>query len=176
VNIAPGQTQTISHSSQVNYSAVDGKDITVTIDNINGGADGDMTNNSSDAKFNTLSQSGTKAVFIEEATGTWCGFCPRGAVGMDYMATTYPNTVVAVAVHNGDPMAVAEYDNGLGNYISGYPSGVVDRTLADVDPAQASLIAAYNAQINEIVPVDLSSSATMLLFILILAQQILITD
>ena len=160
VNIAPGATETVVHSSQVNYSSVDENNITVTINSVNGGADGDSTNNSLDTKINTLSQSGTKAVLIEEATGTWCGWCPRGAVGMDYMAATYPNTVVAVAVHNADPMAIAEYDSGIGQYISGYPSGVVDRKIADVDPAQTSLVDAYNIQINEIVPVDLSLGAT----------------
>jgi hypothetical protein len=162
VNIAPEQTQTINHSTQINYSSVDQQNITVTINSVNGGEDGDSTNNLINTTFNTLSQSGTKAVFIEEATGTWCGFCPRGAVGMDYMATTYPNTVVAVAVHNDDPMAVSEYDSGIGQYIAGYPSAVVDRKLLDIDPEQSSLQMAYNTQINELVPISLVTSATQI--------------
>jgi hypothetical protein len=160
VNIDPGQTQAINHSTQVNYSSVDEKDITVTITGINGGADGDSSNNSLNTKFNTLSQSGAKKVFIEEATGTWCGWCPRGAVGMDYMAATYPETTVLVAVHNADPMTVTAYDDGIGQYIGGYPSGVVDRKIGDVNPSQGSLESVYNSQLNEIVPVDLSESAT----------------
>jgi thiol-disulfide isomerase/thioredoxin len=160
VNIAPDQTRTINHSTQINYSSVDQQNITVTINSVNGSADADSTNNLINTTFNTLSQSGTKAVFIEEATGTWCGFCPRGAVGMDYMATTYPNTVVAVAVHNSDPMAVSEYDSGIGQYIDGYPSAVVDRKLLDIDPEQSSLQMAYNNQINELVPISLVTSAT----------------
>ena len=160
VNIAPGQTESINHSTQINYSAIVEKNITVTINSVNGVSDEDSANNSLDKKFNTLSQSGTKAVFIEEATGTWCGWCPRGAVGLDYMTTTYPNTVVGVAVHNADPMTLAAYDAGIGPYISGYPSGVVDRKYGDVDPSQTSLQAAYDALNSEAVPVDLSAGAT----------------
>jgi len=159
VNIAPGQTETINHSTPINYSSVQEKDITVTITSVNGSTDGDSTNNALNTKFNTLSQAGTKAVFIEEATGTWCGWCPRGAVGMDYMAATYPETTVLVAVHNADQMEVAAYDAGIGNYIAGYPSGVVDRKIGNVDPSQTSLQTVYNSQISELVPVDLTESA-----------------
>lgn len=160
VNIAPGATETVNHSTQVNYNTVDEKNISVTINNVNSSIDGDSTNNSLDTDFNTVSQSGTKAVFIEEATGTWCGWCPRGAVGLDYMTSTYPNTVVGVAVHNADPMLLAEYDTGIGNYISGYPSGAVDRKYGDVNPSQANLQAVYDALNSEVVPVDLSIGAT----------------
>ncbi|WP_299119681.1 choice-of-anchor J domain-containing protein [uncultured Winogradskyella sp.] len=161
VNIAPGETQTIVHSSQVNYSSVEEKTITVTIDSVNGGADGDSSNNSINTNFNTMTQSGTKAVLIEESTGTWCGWCPRGTVGLDYMTTTYPNNVVGVAVHYSDPMTDTEYDTGLVNLIgSGWPNSGIDRNLLGVDPGQASLQSGYDTQITQVVPVDLSSGAT----------------
>ena len=160
VNIASGETQTINHSTDINYTSVVEKDITITINNVNGATDADTSNNTLNKQFNTVSQSGTKTVFIEEATGTWCGWCPRGAVGLDYMTSTYPNTVVGVAVHNADPMSVTAYDNGIGQYIGGYPSGVVDRKYGDVDPSQATLQAAYDAINSETVPVDLSVGAT----------------
>jgi thiol-disulfide isomerase/thioredoxin len=160
VNIASGATETISHTSAVNYSAVNEKDISVTIVNVNGTVDGDVTNNAFNTKINTLSQSGTKKVFIEEATGTWCPWCPRGAVGLDYMYSTYPASVVAVAVHNSDPMEVPEYDNGISSFIAGYPSGAVDRLIANVDPGIASLENVYNQRINELVPLSLSADAT----------------
>ncbi len=161
VNIAPGATQTINHSTQISYSSIEEKNITVTIDSVNGGADGDSANNSQILPFNTMTQSGTKAVLIEESTGTWCGWCPRGTVGLEYMATTYPNSVVAVAVHNADPMTVSAYDSGLVGVIgSGWPNSGVDRKLNGVDPGQSSLQSAYNTQIAELVPVDLMTSAT----------------
>lgn len=161
VNINPGQSQTLNHPTQINYGTVDEKMITVSIDGVNGGADGDSSNNTADRNFNTLSQSGTKAVLIEESTGTWCGFCPRGTVGLEYMASTYPNTVVAVAVHNSDPMMNSEYDSGLvGTIGSGWPNSGLDRTALGVDPGQNDLENAYNGLIGSLVPTDLMASAT----------------
>lgn len=73
-----------------------------------------------------------RPVVVEEATGTWCGFCPRGAVSMDYMSDKYGDDFVGIAVHNGenDPMVVDAYDAGLTKFpnFSGFPSAVVART------------------------------------------------
>ena len=69
---------------------------------------------------------------FEEATGTWCQWCPRGAVFMDSLVKLHPD-VVAIAVHNNDPMTVAAYDAGMGPLIGGYPSGLVGRKI-ESDP------------------------------------------
>ena len=39
-----------------------------------------------------------------------------------------------IAVHNGDPMTVADYDAGIGPLINGYPSAITDR-LTSTDPS-----------------------------------------
>ena len=172
VNIAPGQTETVNHSTQVNYGSVEEKTINVTINTVNGGADGDSANDSLSIPFNTMSQSGTKAVFIEEATGTWCGWCPRGTVGLDYMSSTYPETVVGVAVHNGDPMTVSAYDAGVTALTGGgWPNAAVDRSVNGIDPSQASLQAAYDAQSVNVVPLDLISSASQVGSVLTISAQ-----
>jgi hypothetical protein len=69
----------------------------------------------------------TKRVLIEEATGTWCGYCVRGIVMMASLTKDYPSTTALIAVHNGDPITDATYDKGIGSKIGGYPSGLVDR-------------------------------------------------
>jgi hypothetical protein len=74
----------------------------------------------------------TKRVLIEEATGTWCGWCVRGIVNMDALHKSNPTTTALIAVHNGDPMVVTTYDAGM--KVSGYPSGWVDRQKTEVDP------------------------------------------
>ena len=74
-----------------------------------------------------------KLVIGEEATGTWCGWCPRGAVALNWMDKDYEGYWQGIAVHNGDPMTDPDYDNGIAPYISGYPSGLVDRG-SDIDP------------------------------------------
>ncbi|MBU0486454.1 MAG: T9SS type A sorting domain-containing protein [Bacteroidetes bacterium] len=90
----------------------------------------------------------TKRVFAEEATGTWCGWCVRGHVYLDYMDANYPDTWIGVAVHNGDPMTVTDYDTYIGGFISGYPSGLVDRGATEKDPLEFE--DAYNERITEV--------------------------
>ncbi len=163
VNIAGGATVSVDHPDVVNYASAVANEITVTITTINGVADNNPADNTLMIPFNTMTQSGTKAVLIEESTGTWCGWCPRGTVGLEYMATTYPNTVVAIAVHNGDPMTVSAYDTALVNVIgAGWPNAGVDRKLVGVDPGQSSLQGAFDTQITEVVPVDLTASASQI--------------
>ncbi|MEN9339010.1 MAG: hypothetical protein RIQ62_322 [Bacteroidota bacterium] len=95
--------------------------------------DVNTANDSAKSEFNGASYTPVHTSVFEEATGTWCQWCPRGAVYMDSLTSVHPE-VVAIAVHNGDPMTVTDYDAGIGNYISGYPSGLVDRKVV-ADPS-----------------------------------------
>lgn len=96
--------------------------------------DADNTNNSLSATVEGIPFVPNKVVVGEEATGTWCGWCPRGAVWMEYMEENYPEQWIGIAVHNSDPMENPDYDSWMNGKISGYPSGLVDRK-ADVDPS-----------------------------------------
>jgi thiol-disulfide isomerase/thioredoxin len=143
----------------VSYATAVEQNINVTITAVNGTADSDPSNNIlSGILHNTLSQQTDKAVVIEEGTGTWCGWCPRGAVAMEHMVNTYPNDFIGVAVHNGDPMTVTEYDNGAG--ISGFPGANVDRALLGVSVSQAAFEAYYNDRINMGVPANVGATVT----------------
>lgn len=108
----------------------------VTVSAVNGGGpDGDINDDVNQATGNiTTVPAPGKVVVGEEGTGTWCQWCPRGAVFMDYMAENYDGFWAGVAVHNGDPMTDAAYDAGVGALISGYPSALVDRG-PDIDPS-----------------------------------------
>ena len=75
-----------------------------------------------------------KLVIGEEATGTWCGWCPRGSVALNFMDRDYYGYFQGIAVHNGDPMTNTAYDAGLSPYIGGYPSAIVDRGT-EIDPS-----------------------------------------
>jgi hypothetical protein len=83
-----------------------------------------------------------KVMAVEEGTGTWCQWCPRGRVYMDSLHTLYGDGVSLVAVHNNDPMEVTAYDAWMGTQIGGYPSVMVDRRY-ELDPSQ--LLDAYTA-------------------------------
>ncbi len=105
-----------------------------TISNVNGaGADGDASDDVLTTVLNPVTPAAGKMVVAEEGTGTWCQWCPRGAVYMDLMDVKYAGFIAPIAVHNGDPMTVTAYDAAIGALIAGYPSALVDR-LPEIDP------------------------------------------
>jgi hypothetical protein len=107
---------------------------TATVSNVNGGIDDVAADDTLIGSINPVVPANGKMVVSEEGTGTWCQWCPRGAVFMDQFNTKYSQFWAGIAVHNGDPMTVTEYDAAFGNLISGYPSALVDRGT-DVDPS-----------------------------------------
>lgn len=118
------------------YTLVAGTNtFTATISNVNGaGADGDPADDMITKVLNPVQPAAGKMVVGEEGTGTWCQWCPRGAVFMDLMAEKYDGYWAGIAVHNSDPMVVAAYDAAIGGLIAGYPSGLVDRG-PETDPS-----------------------------------------
>ncbi len=148
VSVGTGDTYNFTHPEALNFTTQGSHDLEVSIVSVNGGDDDDTSNNTASATFGLVEAIPVAGVVIEEATGTWCGWCPRGSVGMDYMADAYPDAVL-VAVHNGDPMVVSEWDGAMA--VGGYPSGLVDR-LEEVDPGAGTLDAAYNARLSSKIP------------------------
>lgn len=113
--------------------AAGSKDVLVYIVNVNGNTnDDDFSDDTLTVNVNPIVPAPGKLVVGEEATGTWCQWCPMGAVYMDMFSTKYSQYWTGIAVHNSDPMTVAMYDSGFGTIISGYPSAAVDR-IKDVD-------------------------------------------
>jgi len=109
--------------------------VVATVSNVNsGGADDDPSDDAITISIDPVVPAAGKVVVGEEGTGTWCQWCPRGAVFMDRFEQDYGPFWAGIAVHNGDPMTVAQYDTGIGGLISGYPSALVDRGN-DVDPS-----------------------------------------
>jgi hypothetical protein len=152
-NIAIGATATVSHTATVSYSTVVEKNLNINITSVNGNTDPNVANNTGTKKINTVSVNSPKVVLFEEGTGTWCGWCPRGAVAMEYMDGLYPNTFAGVAVHNGDPMTVTAYDNAAD--FSGFPGANVDRALLGVDVSNTDFNNYYNARKDLITPAGL---------------------
>lgn len=154
--------------SAANYAAYD---IEVSVSNINvTDTDASLANNNIEKTINYWSSVPVKRVLFEEGTGTWCGWCPRGAVVLETMLNTFPETFIGVAVHNGDPMTLAAHDAAVGNFISGYPGGVwehqtgtgVSQGIANTEfasrvtnlsPFDISTVSTYNASTREVTTV-----------------------
>lgn len=104
--------------------------MTSTITKING-----QPNNNTSSYKNLLTCMDENAgyprkVVIEEATGTWCGFCPLGYSTMEAMREY--DDVVPVAVHAGsddEPMLSTTYSRFAHENFTGYPSAIMNRYL-----------------------------------------------
>ncbi len=127
-----------SHTAPSNIILIAGSNpLVVTLVSINGLALDDVAlNNSKTLMINPIVPAAGKVVLGEEGTGTWCQYCPRGAVFMEKFTTDFDNLFAGVAVHNGssDPMLVPAYDSGLAPLLPGFPSMLVDRGTAS-DPS-----------------------------------------
>ena len=103
-------------------------DFKLKVTKINGNADEDMSNNEASVSIPLLTKFGQHKVVIEEVTGTWCQWCPRGAAGLERLARDLKDKSVCIAVHSGDKMETSSYA-GIGQYGSGAPRAVVDRQI-----------------------------------------------
>jgi hypothetical protein len=97
--------------------------------------DEEACNDRAQLLLNAVAPAPHKAVLVEEGTGTWCVWCPRGTVWMDRLNTWYPGRFIPVAVHNRDPMEVFEYDALLTSTpgFPGFPAVVINRQIV-ADP------------------------------------------
>ena len=75
--------------------------------------------------LNTLPK---KRALLEEYTGLWCGYCPRGYVGLEKLAELYPDEYVLVSYHNGDDMEIMS-SNSFPSYVAGFPAAWMDRDV-----------------------------------------------
>ncbi len=95
---------------------------------------------------------------VEEATGTWCGWCPRGIVGMEKMKELHSDgTFIPIAVHGNysatqrDPMTSSSYTSLINNVGGGFPASLINRNkgyYGIVDPDFDNFKAAYADIVN----------------------------
>lgn len=74
------------------------------------------------------SEAALRKVVVEDHTGAWCQFCPRGTETLRSLSEEFGNYFIPVQIHNGDRM-VNEDQQALAQAIQlgGYPGGTVDR-------------------------------------------------
>jgi Secretion system C-terminal sorting domain/Outer membrane protein Omp28 len=143
LNILPGTTYNFTHSIPWNANVTGAYSINTFVSNTNGN-DTDLTNNSILKSGFIVNEIYPKTVVYEEGTGTWCGWCVRGHVGLKDMSHLYSSdNFIGIAVHNGDPMKLVAYDTAMSGFIGGYPSGIINRVNVEVDPGLSSLQPSY---------------------------------
>lgn len=108
-------------------------DLSVTIDKVNGQVNNDK-GKTAQGTLEVWPFLPVNRPLVEEFTGLWCGFCPRGYVALETLNAKYPQEFVAVAYHNDDPMATV----AAGSYpvgISGFPYAAINR-MYGFDPGE----------------------------------------
>ncbi len=122
---------------------------TVTITKVNGEPNEAQANQCvASGNFAVMAYLFTKVPVIEEFTGTWCGWCPRGFVAMETANELYGDKVVLIAAHNGDPMEIAGYNPVMAT-VSGFPDAKANRNQ-EFDPNPPAIQSIINQSLNEV--------------------------
>ena len=94
-------------------------------------------------------------VVIEEATGTWCGYCPAGIVTMEAIRENFPDgEFIPVGVHGAsikeDPMYASTYSKVFSLIAnSGVPSALLNRSV-DVYPFPYEEVLEYYEMVRRV--------------------------
>lgn len=115
-------------------------------------------------------------VLIEDATGTWCQYCPRVSYAIQQAKAnaTHGDKIVAVAIHqsydnNGtydDPMEIPAGNTLINMYVSnhgltGFPFGLINRTTKWASPENNKLAQVFNAINQQGSPVGIKISSNL---------------
>lgn len=97
-------------------------ELKLTINKVNG-EDNDAEELYSVSTINNIPYQVVRNSIVEEGTGTWCGYCPRGIVGMRRAREIYGDRFIGIAQHSSDIMSINYFDLAF----SGIPSCRIDR-------------------------------------------------
>lgn len=145
-----------THTIEVPFAAASelGKNaVTLTVTKVNG-AENACAIKTATGTLYTAEKEFVKISVVEEFTGTGCGFCPRGHVGMHNMRDLYGDQFVGIAMHQynpSDPMYYTSYNLNF----QGAPSCMVNRSSGDLDPYN-DLPKAFKASLEEMPLVDVT--------------------
>ena len=126
-HLAAGKSQVITIELPAN---VKGRNHTIgySVTNIDGQEDAVPFNSTGTFSFQMpASTFYPRRVVMEEATGTWCGWCVRGLETIDRMNKEYPDNFIAIGIHNQDEMANWLNYESVANRFSSYPSCIINR-------------------------------------------------
>lgn len=106
--------------------------VKVSPSKLNGNPDEYALGNSQEGGIVSIGESYPRTAVMEEFTGTWCGWCPRGMVALEKLSEEYGNEFIGIATHYGDAMQTNTYMPFINSVADGFPSCAVNRmTLAD---------------------------------------------
>lgn len=130
LNILVGQTYDFTLPTP--YTLAAGTNVNLHICATTSG-DAEPSNNCLNKSIIVVSSQVDKHVVVEENTGTWCGFCPRGTIVMDNLHNDKPSAI-GISIHDNDPMEVNLYNHAATTNFPGFlgfPNTEVDRLFSE---------------------------------------------
>jgi len=137
---------------------------TLTITKVNG-VDNETDDNTAMGSITTVNKIFTHRIAVEEFTGTGCGYCPRGWVGMEKLRENFGDNFIGLALHqyNGssssDAMELAKANYASLSF-SGAPSCRINRG-DEIDPYYGSkndILVDFQEALDELAAVGVSVS------------------
>lgn len=129
-NVSVASGDEYEFMTQETYTYEEGStDVSMSIASVNGMADQKTCNDTREFSALGVTPAAGKRILAEEATGTWCQWCPRGEVFVERMLEAFGDYFVPIAVHQGDPME-NDHISWLRTAVpgfTGYPNMTVDR-------------------------------------------------
>lgn len=101
--------------------------IAATVGKVNG-QDNESTANRAEGYINVYPEGYPHKILMEEATGTWCGYCPAGMTMMDYIKKNLADDFIIIAAHYDDTMQCDSYLPFMQTYVGGFPFAIFNRT------------------------------------------------
>lgn len=102
------KTFTIEHDG---FDVVGNHTLKLRVVSINGKDDVYAPNSESVLALSVKNSVPVQRLVVEEGTGTWCQFCPKGIVGFRKASEAYPNHFIGIAIHRSDNLVTNTYDN-----------------------------------------------------------------
>ena len=159
LSIPPLQSYEFVHTTPFFANLVDENILALTVATINGTQDVNPNDNTQILAVSTVAIDILKAVVFEEVTGTWCGWCPRGIVSMNYMDSIYAASgqFIGISIHTQDTLAMDDYADSTGIHL--IPRTNIDRTLFNQETNIADYETYFQAQKNVPAPAAINTTA-----------------
>lgn len=101
--------------------------LSISVTKVNGVANTDLAPNT-ETSVKVLPFIPVARPLVEEYTGLWCGYCPRGYVALETMKEREPERFISLAYHSGDAMTMPNTDSN--NYPEGLPEAYINQGVS----------------------------------------------
>lgn len=103
--------------------------VTVSVSSIDGEPDAISANSCKEQNYSVASSTFfPRKIVMEEATGTWCGYCPSGIATIEKMNERYPDNFIAIAIHDDDMVPAFDSYQPFRDMVTNYPSAYINRS------------------------------------------------